>query len=98
MARLTWAFSSRAAADYRSIAAFSVERFGPAVTDAYLAGLEGACDLLTEFPEMAPLQVGVNPPARCLVHRSHRIFYRVRASRILILRILHHAQATPPAL
>lgn len=92
---LNVAFTSGARADIRDIAEFSVERFGSERARVYIRELRAACKRLGDFPEMAPVFHGVRPLARCLVHRSHRIFYRVERERILILRILHHAQDTP---
>lgn len=90
MARL--AYSPDAVADLEEIAAFSVSRFGRDVTDAYLAGLEAACELLDEFPQLAAAHPRLKPEMRCLTYRSHRIFYRFESDEVLIARILHHAR------
>jgi toxin ParE1/3/4 len=90
MARL--AYSRQAAADIGEIAEFSVAQFGDAVTADYLAGLALACKLLTEFPEMAAIYPRLKPEIRCLIYRSHRIFYRVIADEVLIVRVLHHSR------
>lgn len=92
MARLI--FSSEASADIDEIAAFSVRSFGREVADGYLTGLEIACERLLEFPEMAAVHPRLRPTMRCLVYRSHRIFYKVEGGSVLILRILHHRQDT----
>ena len=92
MIRLT--YSREAVADIDAITGFSIEQFGRDVADGYLVGLEAACELLREFPELAPVHPGVRPSMRCLVYRSHRIFYRVGKNGILIVRILHHARDT----
>jgi len=96
MARL--AYSPEAIADIEEITAFSVERFGLYVADAYLTGLEAACEQLRDFPEMGPIYPRVRPEIRCLIHQRRRIFYRFEEGIVLILRILHHARDVQPAL
>jgi toxin ParE1/3/4 len=88
MARLV--FSSDAGADIDEIAFFSIRTFGPEVAADYLTGLEIACERLREFPELAAVYPRLRPAVRCLIYRSHRIFYRVNEDSVLILRILHH--------
>jgi toxin ParE1/3/4 len=83
-------FSAEAGADIDEIAIFSIRTFGREVGDDYLAGLEIACERLQEFPEMAAVYRRLRPPVRCLIYRSHRIFYRVDDNSVLILRVLHH--------
>jgi toxin ParE1/3/4 len=90
MARLV--YSRQAAIDIDDIMAFSVAEFGNAVAADYLAGLELACELLREFPEMAAVYPRITPEVRCLIYRSHRIFYRADADQLLVVRVLHHAR------
>jgi toxin ParE1/3/4 len=85
-------YSRQAAFDIDEITAFSVEQFGVAVTDDYLTGLEAACEVLREFPEMAAIYPRVKPEMRCLIYRSHRIFYRADDEQVLVVRVLHHAR------
>ena len=96
MARLI--YSRRAASDIDRIAAFSVARFGVEVAGDYLTGLELACELLREFPEMAAIYPRVRPEIRCLIYRSHRIFYRVDEEQVLVVRVLHHTREISPAM
>jgi toxin ParE1/3/4 len=98
MAELALAFRRKAEADLDDILTFSVTRFGPEVAAAYTAGLISACEKLRDFPEMASIVPTIRRPTRCLIHRSHRIFYRLEPERILIVRILHQSRATPTAL
>jgi plasmid stabilization system protein ParE len=58
----------------------------------YLMGLEAACGKLQIYPEIAAIYPRIRPEIRCLTYRSHRIFYRLSAGAVLIVRILHHAQ------
>lgn len=96
MARLI--FSRVAAADMDAITAFSVEQFGHEIASAYLAGLEAACELLCEFPKIAAIHPKLKPEMRCLVFRSHRIFYQTSGAGVFIVRVLHHAQDERSAL
>jgi toxin ParE1/3/4 len=85
-------FSKEASSDVDDIAAFSVKRFGERVAESYLTGLELIFASIAEFPEMSAIYPRLRPAVRCRVYRSHRIFYRVVYSRVLIVRILHHAR------
>lgn len=91
-------FSATASANAREIAAFGTDRFGAAIGRTYVLGLRTACKRLGEFPALGRRHSTMDPPTRVLVYRSHRVFYRVEPDRILVLRIFHHAQATPPSL
>jgi toxin ParE1/3/4 len=93
MARLV--YSRQAAFDIDEITAFSVAQFGVDVASDYLIGLELACELLREFPEMAAIYPRVRPAIRCLIYRSHRIFYRADEEQVLVVRVLHHARNLP---
>ena len=93
MARLV--YSRQAASDIEEITAFSVAQFGAEVTGDYLTGLELACELLREFPEMSAIYPRVRPEMRCLIYRSHRIFYRMDEEQVLVVRVLHHARDVP---
>ncbi len=96
MARLV--YSRQAARDIDEITAFSVAEFGSEVANDYLTGLELACELLREFPEMAAIYPRVNPEMRCLIYRSHRIFYRADEEQVLVVRVLHHARDVSQAM
>lgn len=98
MSKRALRFAREADADFADLIEFGIERFGRTVALGYARGLRQACRRLTSFPGMAPFHPTIDPPARVLVHRSHRVFYRVDNDRVLILRILHHARATPTAL
>lgn len=98
MPKLALKFRRRAEKDLDGTLTFGVARFGRDVGLNYARGLSAACELLRDFPEMAPVAEQVRRPTRVLHHRSHRVFYRIEPDRVLILRILHHARDTPPAL
>ena len=93
MARLI--YSRQAASDIDEITAFSVAQFGVEVAGDYLTGFELVCELLREFPEMAAIYPRVRPEMRCLIYRSHRIFYQTDEDQVLVVRVLHHARDVP---
>ncbi len=96
MARLV--YSRHAASDIDEITAFSVAQFGGEVAGEYLTGLELACEMLSEFPQMAAIYPRVRPEMRCLIYRSHRIFYRADEEHVLIVRVLHHSRDVQQAI
>lgn len=93
MAEVT--FSNAAEADLADIDEFSVTQFGDHMGEAYMHGFDEAFDLLGDFPMAGRPVTGIGVGTRCLIHRSHRIFYRISGDHVLILRVLHHAQDAP---
>ena len=85
-------YSGEASADNDEVAAFSLERFGPEVAFAHVAGLETSCERLADFPELAAVYPRIRSEIRCLTYRRHRIFYRIEAGEVLIVRVLHSAR------
>lgn len=61
----------------------------PSATRGMVTGILGATARLADHPGMGPLALDVSPDGtvRCTVWRQYRIFYRVRAAQVLILRI-----------
>ena len=82
----------RAQRDLADIADNSYNEFGPHVATDYLQGLRATFVLLLEFPEIGAVFEGVRPMVRLKTYRSHRIFYRVTKTDIIIVRILHKAR------
>jgi toxin ParE1/3/4 len=80
-----------AAEDLAAILEYSVERFGNEVGEDYLRSFGQAFDLLGRHPKAGSLRADIQPPIRCLPHRSHRIFYDLDAQTVWIVRVLHHA-------
>ena len=78
--------------DLAEIADYSYHEFGPHVGADYLRGLRAAFVLLLEFPEIGSVFEGVKPIVRLKTYRSHRIFYRVTKTDIVIVRVLHKAR------
>jgi toxin ParE1/3/4 len=78
-----------ARAELAQIYQYSVAEFGSQIAEAYMIGLRQAFDRLLEFPFIAPAYPDVAPEVRVLLHRSHRIFYRIEGDVVLIVRVLH---------
>lgn len=88
-----------ALADIEEIAAFSEDRFGDALADAYLLGLRAALDRIADFPQASPLRDDFGGDVRCKVYRSHRILFELLENGdVVVLRILHHSRDVPRAL
>jgi toxin ParE1/3/4 len=80
-----------AAGDLHPILDYSIERFGRTVAEDYLRSFERAFDLLRKHFEAGGLRTDIEPPIRCLTHRSHRIFYHLEGETVWVIRVLHHA-------
>jgi toxin ParE1/3/4 len=78
-----------ARAELAQIYDYSVAEFGREVAEVYLEGLRVTVDRLLEFPFMGAIYPDVKPEVRVMLHRSHRVFYRIEGEMILIVRILH---------
>jgi toxin ParE1/3/4 len=78
-------------ADLAAILEYSVAEFGAVAAEAYLRSFDKAFDLLRRHPEAGALRQEIDPPIRCLPHRSHRIFYDVEGNTVWIVRVLHYA-------
>ena len=85
-------FSKAAEADLVDIDEFSVTNFGSDIGEAYMHGFDESFERLGDFPLAGPAVTGVGTGTRCLIHRSHRIFYRTDGDDVFVLRVLHHAQ------
>lgn len=81
--------------DLARIDEFSADQFGEEVASQYTRGLNAAFDLLRQYPKSGQAHPEYGKTVRCMVHRRHRIFYRIEGSTVLIQRILHHSQDAP---
>lgn len=81
-----------AIADLAEIDTFGGERFGDDATDAYQRGIAKVFARLELFPLSGELRPAYGSDIRCVVHRSHRILYKVNADGIVVARILHHSR------
>jgi toxin ParE1/3/4 len=83
--------SPAARADLVQIRRYGNHQFGGAASDAYFLGFENAFDVLERHPQAGPAKPELGDGIRCLVHRQHRIFYRIEKDGVLIARVIHHA-------
>lgn len=93
---MSYRLSKKADQDLFEIYVFGVERFGPAQADRYHLGLIEAFDLLAGFPWLGRRIDDVDDLTRLHTHAAHAILYRVDAGEVVILRVLHGAQARDP--
>jgi toxin ParE1/3/4 len=83
--------TAAARADLVEIRLHSIREFDAQVADDYFLGFDQAFDRLADFPMSGRPEPGLGKDLRCLVHRKHRIFYRVSGARVLIVRVVHSA-------
>jgi toxin ParE1/3/4 len=83
--------SQAARNDLVAIRLYSIEQFGSDVADAYFLGFDEAFGLLASYPLTGTATPEYGEAYRCLMHRSHRIFYTVKDDEVRVVRILHHA-------
>lgn len=84
--------SETARADLADIDAFGAGRFGENAADAYQRGIGDALNRLRVFPNLGEFRPDYGLNIGCIVHRSHRIVYRVAGDEVVIARILHHSR------
>ena len=83
--------SAAARADLVAIRIYSNDQFGRETADAYFLGFDDLFDLLIRHPRAGEKKSALGKNIRCLVHRRHRILYRVDGETVVIVRIVHHA-------
>lgn len=84
--------SKAAQDDLVGIRLFSNMEFGAGTTDSYMRGFNNAFRRLRDFPRWGAPVEEFGEDLRCITHRSHRIFYRVESSEVVVIRIIHHAR------
>ena len=89
-------FSPAARADLKEIGRFSRHEFGAQVAQRYLHGFEEAFVLLRAHPEAGPVREEYGAEIRCLMHRRHRVLYRLEGDVVRIAAIIHHARNVSP--
>ena len=87
--------SSAARGDLAEIDGFGAERFGDDAADAYQRAIDRVLTRLERFPMSGEERPDYGSGIRCVVHRSHRILYRIEPDRVFIARILHHSRDVP---
>lgn len=89
-------FSPAARADLKEIGRFSRREFGSQVAAKHLLGFDDAFALLRAHPEAGPVREEYGANIRCLMHRRHRILYRLDGDVVRIAAIIHHARNVNP--
>jgi toxin ParE1/3/4 len=84
--------------DLREIRIYGKSAFGAQVARAYLEGLRAVFSLLRDRPEGGAAESDLGEGMRGFAYRSHRVYYRLDAEGVLIVRILHHARDVMRAL
>jgi toxin ParE1/3/4 len=78
--------------DVADIRGYSKAVFGTPVALEYLNGLRATLHRIADRPLAGIAEEDLGEGMRSYPYRSHRIYYRCDAARVLIVRILHHAQ------
>jgi len=82
-------FSIAARADLRDITAHTVNAWGKAQAERYLAQLQACCERIAEAPVLARSCDGVRPGYLRVSEGRHTLFFKRDAGGVLIVRILH---------
>jgi toxin ParE1/3/4 len=77
---------------------YGADQFGQDAADAYSRGFNEVFALLRRHPLAGAPSPKLGKNIRCIVHRRHRIFYRLDGDAVLILRVIHHARDARRAL
>lgn len=83
--------SRKAQDDLDDIRTFSLERFGPERTIAYLDAVEATFRRIQDFPETGALDAALQGAVRSMICQRHRIYYSLDGDVVLIVRVLHQA-------
>ena len=81
-----------ARADLDAIDRYTAVQYGVDAADRYTRGFAEAFDLLARHPEAGSAQPALGKAIRCLVHRRHRVYYMLDNTRVIVIRVLHHAR------
>ena len=81
-------FTDEAAADLDAIADYTIEHFGVSQTETYQNGFDRAFGRLAQTPRLGSNQDHILPNLRRYVHEAHTIYYALRTTEIVIIRIL----------
>lgn len=90
--------SKAAVDDLRSIRHYSKAVFGASIARASIDGLRAALDGLGHRPMAGIAERQLGADLRSVGFRSHRVYFETDGVKVLIVRILHHAQNAPPNL
>lgn len=92
MAAYTLRLAPAATDDLRQIVQSSLRQWGQAQSEVYLAKLKTQLWLLTTQPLMGVDRSELFPGLRSLPCGMHRLFYRLNAKQVEVIRILHCRQ------
>lgn len=89
---MRWELSRQASAEIDDIIRYTDLNFGIEQTENYVGGLYNAFDLLSDNPKMGQAWAGER---RCLIYRSHYVFYRILDDHIFITDIMNTRMKIP---
>ena len=69
-----------------------LDQKSPAAAERLASNIDDRCNLLSHFPEMGRARDELAPGVRSVLVKPYVLFYRVTATAVEILRILHGAQ------
>lgn len=92
MAHYQLIISPAAQNDLKEIYSYGVQNRGKISSDRYLDAIKTQLWHLTEQPEMGIPRFSLQPNLRSIVVNKHVIFYRIVATRVEIIRLLHTRQ------
>ncbi|MCG7874617.1 MAG: type II toxin-antitoxin system RelE/ParE family toxin [Candidatus Thiodiazotropha lotti] len=78
--------------DLKDIYQYGLRQWKPAQSESYLSTIKNQFWLLTQQPLIGTERPELLPDVRSLPINSHTLFYRVNASRVEIIRVLHGRQ------
>ena len=86
--------SKLAKADLRSLFLDSIDKFGPAQAEKYIAQLERSFGALSDNPKMARIREEFDMPVRVHPSQQHVIVYTILddGKTVRILRVRHHSE------
>ena len=90
--------SPKAESDLIGIWVYTCEQGGPDQADKYLAQLGSGMKRLVEHPSLGADYTHVFPEYRRLQIEHHYVFYKVQASQIIVMRVLHQEMDAPDRL
>ena len=87
-----------ALADLAEIDEHGVASFGADAAEACSRGLSRVFDVLERYPRSAPARPDYGKGIRCRVYREHLVLHTADASKVVIVRVLHHSRDVRQAL
>ena len=84
--------SPAALTDLDAIWEYTARTWSVSQAETYIRGLAADMDLLVQHPGIARERTEISPPVRLYRSGSHLIIYRVEASWLDVLRIVHTRQ------